>query len=99
MGMYIETDSNKNKAEYIIKKMRGVRAPSADAAKRMASSIGIPVCVVDNGPFEAAGVCYSQKEFNAFTQPEDYRDKTWLIVPRQEIINYFGPSIEKMLTW
>lgn len=37
------------------------------------------VCVVDNGYFQAAGYCYSQGEFNAFTEPSDHRPKTWLL--------------------
>ena len=39
------------------------------------------VCVVDNGAFEAAAYCYSEQEFQAFNEPTDYRQKSWLIYP------------------
>lgn len=39
------------------------------------------VCVVDNGLFDAACYCYSQREFDEFNSPSDHRQKTWLIHP------------------
>lgn len=44
------------------------------------------VCVVSNGPFEAAGYCFSEAEYAAFTEPTDDRPKTWLRVPDVEAI-------------
>lgn len=38
------------------------------------------VCVVDNGPFEAAAYAFSQNELNVFANP-DGRPKRWLKVP------------------
>lgn len=38
------------------------------------------VCVVDNGPFDAAGYCFSEEEFKVFAS-NDGRSKRWLIVP------------------
>ena len=38
------------------------------------------VCVVANGPFEAAAWCYNPFEFAAFA-PFDGRPKGWLIYP------------------
>lgn len=35
------------------------------------------VCVMDNGPFEAAAYIYSESELRAFTQPSDTRPKEW----------------------
>jgi hypothetical protein len=37
------------------------------------------VCVVDNGPFEAAAFCYNINEYLAFTDKRDKRPKTWLV--------------------
>ncbi len=37
----------------------------------------IAVCVVENEMFDAAGVAFSQEEFDAFIAP-DPRHKTWL---------------------
>lgn len=41
------------------------------------------VCVVNNGPFDAAAFCYCENEFAVFNHP-DGRPKTWLIVPDAE---------------
>ena len=37
------------------------------------------VCVVENGPFDAAAYVYNEKEMKEFQNPSDYRRKTWLI--------------------
>lgn len=42
----------------------------------------LPVCLVDNGMFTAAAVCYSESELNAFSLPNDPRPKFWFMVPR-----------------
>ena len=42
------------------------------------------VCVVENGPFDAAAFMYSQKEMEEFNDPNDFRPKTWLIVEDAE---------------
>jgi hypothetical protein len=34
--------------------------------------------VVDNGPFEAAGFCFSEKELEEFGRPGDHRPKVWV---------------------
>jgi hypothetical protein len=37
------------------------------------------VCIIDNGFFGAAGYCYNEGEFKAFTDPTDPRPKKWFI--------------------
>jgi len=37
------------------------------------------ICVVNNGPFEAAGYCFDEREFECFTHP-DPRPRTWLLM-------------------
>lgn len=46
---------------------------------------GIPICLVDNGIFTAAGVCYDESEFKAFQEPNDPREKLWFIAPAAKI--------------
>lgn len=41
----------------------------------------MPVCLVNNGPFNAAAVGYSKNEVDAFNQPTDHRSKLWFKVP------------------
>ena len=45
----------------------------------------LPVCLVDNGPFDAAAVAFSQREIEAFSQPTDFRPKWWFKVPREKL--------------
>ena len=40
------------------------------------------VCLVDNGPFTAAGICYDDRERDAFLIP-DQRPKTWYLVSKE----------------
>ena len=39
---------------------------------------------MNNGYFEAAGYCYNQSEFEAFTEHGDMRSKTWLIMDKEK---------------
>ena len=57
---------------------------------------GVYVCLVDNGPFTAAAVAYSEAEFNAFNHPSDYRPKKWYVVPRRDVIGVC-PDVEERL--
>jgi len=46
----------------------------------------LPVCLVDNGMFTAAAICNTPRELAAFTQPDDFRPKTWYRVPVDSLI-------------
>lgn len=45
----------------------------------------LPVCLVDNGPFTAAAVCYDKNEMSHFTQPKDFRPKIWFKVSVEKL--------------
>lgn len=49
------------------------------------------VCLVDNGPFTAAGIAYSPEELTAFQVPTDHRPKTWFLVAK-ELLNPYLPE-------
>jgi len=53
--------------------------------KTMPTDNSVYVCLVDNGPFTAGGIAYSQQELEAFQHPGDYRPKTWYKVPVDKI--------------
>lgn len=57
---------------------------------------GVYVCLVDNGPFTAAGICYNEAEFDAFNAPGDSRPMTWYVVMRGDIIDVC-PQVEEKL--
>jgi hypothetical protein len=82
MGYYIETGTNLDKANILVKNQNAqiIDRPSAfkDGPKDKAL-----ICVVNNGPFEAAAYCYSEREFLDFNDPSDFRRKQWLIMDKE----------------
>jgi hypothetical protein len=83
MGMYINMNSKGEQLGH-----DKVQSLIADGATRIARPSEFKpnlVCVVDNGYFQAAAYCYSQGEFDAFTEPSDLRPKTWLSYPHAQL--------------
>lgn len=71
MGYYVEVPENKGKARQL-----AVLHGATILAQRPEAFEDVPdgqalICVVDNGPFEAAALCYSAAEFEAFARPDD----------------------------
>lgn len=87
MGYYIETGERKGKAAWLVKNANG------SMEKRPGD---IPVVVLDNGPFEAAGIAYDAEEFEAFTSPDDLHKKTIIYVPEADVVR-LCPSVERHL--
>ena len=48
------------------------------------------ICVMSNGPFEAAAFVYNASELHAFTLAEDHRPKTWLMMDRAKACELTG---------
>ena len=80
MGYYIQTAAPKGKTEAICKELSGIEISQDEAEFFVKEQMGAVICVVDNGPFEAAAYCYNLDEFRAFNLPDDPRPKTWLYV-------------------
>ena len=53
------------------------------------SGDSLPICLVDNGLFTAAGIMYSQRELDAFKHP-DGRPKFWFEVSREDLKPYYN---------
>jgi hypothetical protein len=83
MGYYIETPGhNKGKAGCIVYNHNGtiVGTPDeGDWSKYRAEGKAL-VCVVDNGPFEAAGFAFSEQEMKEFALSGPLRPRTWLTI-------------------
>jgi hypothetical protein len=87
MGYYIQTAQPKNKAAAIKQDFDAIEVTVDEAEFFIKEQMGAVVCVVDNGPFEAAAYCYNLDEFRAFTLSEDDRPKTWLYVENMEKVH------------
>lgn len=77
MGYYINKDSKGNTLS-TKGKVDSLMQDGAVLAEKVEFQPNL-VCVVSNSFFDAAGYVYSQSEFDAFNQPQDFRKKTWLI--------------------
>lgn len=96
MGYYIETGTFKGKAQWILNNCKGShgvigRPTSVDAGM-------VPVCVVDNGPFDAAGIAFNPREAEAFDLPSDPRLRQWLII-RIEDAEDMCPRVTGHINW
>lgn len=46
----------------------------------------LPVCLVDNGPFTAAGIAYDDRELSVFCDSRDARPKRWYWAPVDDLL-------------
>lgn len=77
MGYYFQGSGPRGKGQELIAK--GAREITRQEASQLIESSAAEAvfCVLDNGPFEAAGLVYSPREFAACTMPKDTRPKRW----------------------
>jgi len=81
MGYYIQ-GPQKGKVEFLVQHHDALLLTSeAQAREAFAEGFGV-VCVVDNGPFEAAVYAFSGPELEVFLTP-DGRPKKWLAMDRK----------------
>lgn len=81
MGYYIQCRGAHGKAQEIMDSLGGIEISADEAEMIIREDIGgAVICVVNNGPFEAAAYCYNLSEFRQFNRPDDDRRKTWLLV-------------------
>jgi len=84
VGYYIEVPEPINKASQLVVLHEAVAIPPPRSFDAIPSDQAL-ICVVENGMFDAAGVCYDEKEFSAFNHP-DGRRKFWLLMNKEEAI-------------
>lgn len=87
MGYYIQCRDAKGKAQQIMEDLSGIEISPDEAEIIIREDMGCVICVVDNGPFEAAAYCYNLDEFRQFNRPEDDRSKTWIVVDDKERVH------------
>ena len=76
MGAYVNTKDN-NKEKWL--RDNGEARPMSYPFDAIPDG-SMAVVLMDNGPFTAAGICYSESEFKEFTNPNDTREKQMYIV-------------------
>lgn len=88
MGYYIEVPHNKGKAQQLVE-LYGAEILSKAPEFWVKGPKQAIICVVDNGPFEAAGFCFSRRELEDFKVP-DGRPRTWLLMDRKKACELTG---------
>lgn len=93
MGYYIETPNPTNKAQQIKD-----RDGAVDATPAWPPPAGmVLVCVVENGPFDAAAIAFCEEEMDYFNSPGDFRKKHWLHLAKEKAIQRC-PTARRYLT-
>ena len=90
MGFYINPPEG-TKEDWLLRNGQAMISPDWPPPEGQ-----VLVCMVDNGPFRAAGICYDKSEWEEFTAP-DSRSKEWYLVPREKILTVC-PSVENFLS-
>ena len=77
MGFYVNPP-NEDKEQFLDRE--GLLVEKLDYSKVPSSMV--PIILMDNGAFKAAGIAYSEKEFKAFTDKSDPRPKKIFLVKK-----------------
>ncbi len=93
MGFYIDPE-NCGKEEFLAQ--HGVRIEQISAKATLATGESMPVCLVDNGFFKAAGIGFSDHEIEHFSDERDQRPKQWFAVPREKLVNFYPDALKEI---
>ncbi len=83
MGYYIETPESNNKARQLVQLHKAELVLSPE--KFDFTGDDALICVVENGPFDAAAIAFDCRERDVFLRP-DGRPKTWLKLPKAKVL-------------
>lgn len=83
MGFYINPH-DMTKEEFLVK--YGVRMSQEEVANfNFAQEDTLPVVLIDNRAFTAAGIAYDTYERDAFNDKQDPRSKVWFKVSKEDL--------------
>ena len=85
MGFYINPE-NESKEEFLRKNGKLISQDEFETHLFTEEDTEIPVCLVDNGFFTAAGIAYSPRELQAFTRPSDDRPKRFYLCDISKVL-------------
>lgn len=86
MGYYLDVPNALNKASQLIKLHNAVDIGLAPDKLSDISKDKVLVCVIENGTFDAAAICFSQEELEAFHYDGTDRRRTWLTLDLEEVV-------------
>lgn len=95
MGFYLETESVHGKAKSIAEEWQGEIVYQLPTFTQLNKENKVLVTVVDNGPFEAAGICYSQGEYDQFTSDRDPRPREYVVLDKDATLKAFAKDNNK----
>jgi hypothetical protein len=93
MGAYINP-VNQSKESWLKEHGEAIDEAPKSFDERM--KLELPVCLVDNGPFTAAGIAFDERELQAFTYP-DHRPKQWYWVSTKKLMDLDVSSLPHYL--
>lgn len=93
MGFYIEVPHPLNKVQQILDRFEGARVVERPARFRDIPEGKVLICVVSNGPFDAALICYDEEQFlrplRAY-QLGDRRPTEYLLIDWKDAVTNLG---------
>lgn len=99
MGYYIEVPGHTGKAQQV----RDIFGAGVWHPTQPVPAGKVPICVVQNGFFDAVAVAYDQSEVDAFNDPYDHRQRDWLLMDRDQVLGQFAEgereSLEVKIAW
>jgi hypothetical protein len=94
MGYYIQGPLS-GKGAHLVREYGATACSEKDARAALDSEDMVPVCVVDNGMFDAAALAYDKQEFDVFAGDTSGRPKRWYIMSRARAYELSGYKVKK----
>ncbi len=94
MGQYIQTPDHLDKAQQLIDLYSADPIPPPISFNPPEDKV--MVCVVQNGPFDAAAICYDIEEFLEFTQDTSGRPVSWMLMDKSKVLELV-PKVKDLL--
>lgn len=82
MGYYIQTKANVLKAKQLCAEHNAENIPQPATLAEVPEDKAL-ICVVQNGPFDAAALIYDSRELADFSDPDDDRPRDWLFMDKE----------------
>jgi hypothetical protein len=95
VGFYIQTPHPQNKADQLIRLNNAEEIPKPSSFSEIPDGKSL-IVVIQNGPFDAAGYAYSEREFKEFTEDVlDRRKRRYLLMDRTatRMLSGFKPEL------